>query len=112
MVKSKVYKRSLPLQTRYLMITVKGVQFVEKWYQAESIPADLAKLYQLTLKLTWMRGVMPFNLATRIYYGKKPIELAKSRGYVKITRRYNRLSEDVKMRIREIIGEAPRQIYA
>ena len=112
MVKSKLYKWTLPLQTRYLMITVKGIQFVEKWYQAENIPADLAKIYQLILKLTWMRGVMPFNLATRIYYGKKPIEQARSRGYVKITGRFNRLSEGVKKRIREIIGEAPRQIYA
>ena len=94
------------------MLTMKGIEFAEKWYYAEHVPADLTKLYQLLLKLIWMKGVMEAGLAQRLGFSPLCIGRAVSAGYVKATRTPASAKDDVQKKIAEIIGEAPRRIYA
>jgi hypothetical protein len=98
--------------TRYLVITLKGLRFAEKWYPVEHIPPHIARLYQLLLKLIRVRGVMAVSLAKRMGYGEKVIDQALSTGCVEIWGRPSSLPESVRDKILEMIGEAPREVYA
>lgn len=98
-------------RARCLVITMKGVEFAEKWYTAERIPSRLKRLYLLLIRLIWIKGAVTVNVARRLY-GKEVLELASSRGYVNIYDRLRRPPEDVQNRIVEMIGDAPREIYA
>ena len=97
---------------QYLMITMKGIEFVEKWHMAERLPSRITKLYQLFLRLIWMRGIMPVDLARWLGYGKEVLEQAISSSYVEMIERPSELPEEVQNKIEEMIGKAPREIYA
>ncbi|MCW4037871.1 MAG: hypothetical protein NWF13_03950 [Candidatus Bathyarchaeota archaeon] len=97
---------------RYLVITLKGLRFAEKWYPVEHVPSHIARLYQLLLKLIRVRGVMAVNPAKRMGYGENVIDQALSTGCIEIWGRPSRLPESVRDKILELIGEAPREIYA
>ena len=68
---------------RYIMITLKGIEFAEKGHAARQIPPRLTRLYQLLLRLIWMRGTMPVA-AMRLEYKDSVVNLASSRDYVKV----------------------------
>jgi len=91
---------------------MKGIEFVERWYHAVHVPAELTKLYQLLLKLIWMKGVMEARLAQKLGFSALCIGLAESNDYVKITRIPVRPPEEVQRKIADMIGKAPRWIYA
>jgi len=97
---------------RYLVITLKGVRFAERWYHAAHVPPTIARLYQLLLKLIRSKGVVTIGFGRRIGYGGKVINQALSRGYVTIGSGPRMLSDRVRERIVEMIGEAPRDVYA
>jgi len=97
---------------QYLMITMKGIEFVEKWHTAERLPSRITKLYQLFLRLIWMRGIMPVDLARWLGYSEEVLEQATSSRYVEMIERPNELPEEVQNKIEAMIGEAPREIYA
>lgn len=94
------------------MITMKGFVFAERWYCAEHIPTHIVRLYQLLLKLIRMKGIMALGLAKRMGYGEKVIDQALSSGYVEVVGRPSGLPDSVRDKIVEMIGEAPREIYA
>jgi hypothetical protein len=91
---------------------MKGVQFVEKWYTAVHIPSHLTRLYQLLLRLIWMKGTMTTSHAQRKGYNNDVVKLAGSKRYVEIGNRPHNPSEAIQNKIITIIGKAPRWIYA
>jgi hypothetical protein len=96
---------------RYVVITLKGIEFAEKWYAVRQIPPRLTRLYQLLLGLIWMRGTGTVP-AKQVEDETSVISVASSRGYVKIYERHVRPSETIQQKTLEMIGEAPRWIYA
>jgi hypothetical protein len=99
-------------QTRYLVVTMKGAEFVEKQYTAEHIPSHLTRLYQLLLHLIWMRGTTTTTQAQRVGYSHTVLTRAISNGYVEVFNQPIRPSETIHSKISAMIGEAPRWIYA
>jgi hypothetical protein len=99
-------------RARYLVITMKGLQFIERWHTADHIPPQLTKLYQLLIKLFRMKGTMTTNLAKRLGYNKEILNLADAEGYVKIEHSFTRPSKSIQNTIATMIGEAPKWIYA
>lgn len=97
---------------RYLVITMKGIEFVEKLYTAEHIPSNLTRLYQLLLKLIRMKGTMTINFARRLNYIREVLKLATKKGYVKVNNRPIKSSGAVHNKIVKMIGKVPRWIYA
>ena len=97
---------------RYVVITLEGARFIEKWYLSEHIPFHLTRLYQFLLGLIWMRGTMTTDQAQRLGYNAKLVQLASSNGYVKIHNTPQRPSIAIQNKIIVMIGEAPRRIYA
>lgn len=85
-------------RSQYLMLTMKGIEFADKWYYAEHVPANLTKLYQLRLELIWMKGVMEAGLAQRLGFSSLCIGRAVSPGYVKATRTPANPKDDVQKR--------------
>jgi hypothetical protein len=100
------------LRQRYLVVTMKGIAFVEEWYMAEHIPSNLTRVYQLLLKLIQMKGTMTTNLTNRLGYTDEVLKLATSRDYVTVNNRPTKPSGAVHNKISKMIGEAPRDIYA
>jgi hypothetical protein len=98
-------------QRRYVVITVKGVEFAEHWYAARRIPPHMSKLYQLLLGLIWMRGIItvPARLVNR---QDSVVNQARLQGYVTIEERPHWIPTAVQHRIGAMIGDAPRWIYA
>jgi len=94
------------------VLTMKGIEFAEKWHYAEHVPANLTKIYQLLLKLIWMKGVMETELAQRLGFSPVCIGRAVSAGYAKVISTPVSPKDDVQKKIAEILGEAPRRIYA
>ena len=99
-------------RARYPVITMKGIQFIERWYTAEHIPPQQMRLYQFLLRLIWMKGTMTTNLARRLGRNKEILKLASSRGYMKGENKLIRPSRAIQDKIGAMIGEAPRWIYA
>jgi hypothetical protein len=91
---------------------MKGLKFVEKWYTADHIPPQLTRLYQLLLRLIWMKGTMTTNLTRRFGYNKEILKLAGSMDYVKIKNSLILPAEAIQKKIVTMIGEAPRWVYA
>ena len=92
---------------RYVVITLKGIEFAEKWYAAQEISPRVTRLYQLLLGLIWMRGTMTVSVK-QVGHEDSVVNRARLRGYVIIDERPRRIPEDVQHKI----GEAPRWIYA
>lgn len=87
-----------------LAITMKGFGFMERWYHAEHIPTHIVRLYQLLLKLIWMKGIMVVSYAQRLSYDSKVVNQALSKEYVEIVERPSglpsarALGEDISMK--------------
>jgi len=115
MVRIRVYapERDRALrQTRYLAVTMKGTEFVEKRYTTEHVPPHLTRLYQFLLHLIWMRGTTTTTHAQRGSYSHTVLTRAISNGYVEVFNQPIRPSETIHNKISAMIGEAPRWIYA
>jgi hypothetical protein len=93
------------------VITLKGIEFAEKWYTAQEIPPHVTRLYRLLLGLIWMRGTMTVP-ARQVDHEDSVVNLDRSRGYVNIDERPHRIPEEVQHKIGAMIGKAPRWIYA
>lgn len=114
-----MFRESLPPRmnwalhgAQYLVMTMKGVEFAEEWYNAGHIPPQIARLYLLLLKLIWMKGVMAVSHIQRLGYSSRTVNKAISEGYVEIMEKPIEPLEDVRKRIENMMGEAPGEIYA
>ncbi len=96
---------------RYVVITLKGIQFAKQWYAARRIPPRVTRLYQLLLGLIWMKGIMTVP-AKQVNQKNSVVNRARVRGYVIIDEKPRRIPEAIKHEIGVIIGKAPRWIYA
>jgi hypothetical protein len=97
---------------RYLVITMKGLRFAGSWYRAEHVPPHIANLYQLLPTLSRSKGVLATSFVRKMGRGGKAMKKALSRSYVKIVSRLRMLSDSVQDTMPEMMGEAPRWIYA
>ena len=99
-------------RAQYLEITIKGLKFVEKWYTTKHIPSNLTRLYQLLLKLIWMKGTITTSYAQRLGYNNNVLKLAISRDYVETHKKSIKPPVTIQNKIHEMIGEAPGWFYA
>lgn len=112
MIQREVRKPIRPFTSRYLVITMEGVRFAEKWCDTQSIPVDKMRLFQSAIKLISTKGVMPMFFAKRWGYNEKLLEQASSKGYVEITGRLKGVSNEVQHKVLDIMSEATREVYA
>jgi len=94
------------------VITIKGIKFTKEWYYRAHIHLPIARLYQLLLRLIWMRGIIVLHHPLRLTKWGKIMNQALSEGYVKIVEKTHLSSEGIRERIKQMIGDAPRDIYA
>lgn len=95
----------------YLVLKIKGLRFLETWFGApKCVPPNLTKLYQLTLHMVTMKGVMPTYLAHRTGYTGKLINEAVRKGYLELSFVPKKPSEEALRKIKEIIGKPPREM--
>lgn|GEM_PF-1287247 len=96
----------------YLVLTKKGFEFVEKWFHTEGrIPPHLARLYQLLLQLVSFRGIMSIRLALKSGYHRRIINEVVSNEYAVLTQTPRNPPKEVQRRIKEMVGEPPKEIY-
>lgn len=96
----------------YLVLTEKGVEFVEKWFHTERrVPPHLTKLYQLLLRMVSFGGVISMQLALRSGYDQRVISEAVSQEYVVLTQMARKPTKEVQRRIIKMVGEPPKEIY-
>ena len=70
-------------QKQYLVLEVKGLEFVETWFAtSKCVPPSLTRLYLLLLLMVTMNGTIPVYLALRSGYTSKLIGEAVSKGLV------------------------------
>ncbi|MDQ1280645.1 MAG: hypothetical protein QG670_1908 [Thermoproteota archaeon] len=100
------------LENMYVIITMEGIKFVENCFTAEQVPTDETRMYQLLLKIIHAKGILPINEVETMGYDRAFLEYALSRGYIEITTRLVKISEEVQSKIAEIIGKAPKTFYA
>jgi len=94
------------------VLTEKGVEFVEKWFHTEeSVPPHLTKLYQLLLRVISFGGVISMRLALRSGYDRRVISEAVSKEYTVLTQTPRKPPKEVQRRIKEMVGEPPKEIY-
>jgi len=106
MVTIKMSKRS-----QYLVLKVKGLSFLETWFGAPGcVPPNLTKLYQLTLHMVTMKGMMPTYSALRAGYTIRLINEAVRKGYIELSPAPKKPSEEALRKIKEIIGKPPREM--
>ncbi len=99
-------------QKQYLVLDVKGLEFVETWFgTSKCVPPSLTRLYQLLLHMVTMNGMVPVYLVLGSGYTSKLIGQAVSKGFVELSLVPRRPSEEVLQSIREIIGKPPREMF-
>jgi hypothetical protein len=104
-------RTSFIYQRKYLVLTVKGLEFLDTWFGTlKCIPPNLTKLYQLLLHMVTMKGTVPVYLALRLGYTGQLIGEAVRKEYVELSLGPKKPSEDVLKRIREIVGKPSREM--
>lgn len=99
-------------QKQYLVLEVKGLEFVETWFGTpKCVPPSLTRLYQLLLHMVTMNGTVPVYMALKLEYTSRLISEAVSKGFVELSLVPRRPSEEVLRCIREIIGKPPREMF-
>jgi len=112
MVKDKVRLGIVPFRKLYLILTDKGVDFVEKWYKSnERIPPSLAKLYQLLLQTATLEGIINVWVATKLGFSADVINRAVSDGYLVLSSTPRKPDEIVLKRIKNMFSKPRREIY-
>lgn len=113
MGKLRVNLTVAPLRKLYLVLTSKGLDFVDKWFEStEHIPSNYTKIYQLLLRTARLNGVINMGVAIRLGYGKETINKAVSNAYLKLSPRPRKPSNPVLRRIKKMHGKPPKEIYA
>jgi len=113
MAKRRVKLTVAPLRNLYLILTSKGLDFVDRWFKSnEHIPSSLTKLYQLLLQTARLNGVVNMWMTIRLGYSKDVISKAISLEYLKLSPRPRKPNNEVLRRMKEIHGKAPKEIYA
>lgn len=103
MVTVAVSKRS-----QYLVLKIKGLKFLETWFGApKCVPPNLTKLYQLTLHMVTMKGMMSTYSALKTGYTIRLINEAVRKGYIELSSVPKKPSREVFRKIKEIIGKPP-----
>ncbi len=97
---------------QYFVITLKRIKFTKEWYYRFHIHPPIARLYQLLLRFIWLRGIMVLHHPLRSTKWGKNMNPTLSKGYVKIVEKTHLSSEEIRERIEQMIGKAPRDIYA
>ena len=111
LVKGRIRITFIPSHKYYLVLTVKGLDFVNKWFSSnEHIPANLTKLYQILLRIARLDGVVDMLLAIRLGYGKDIINKAISNKYLEISHT-RKASVEVNKFIKAMYGKPPETIY-
>ena len=101
-----------PTRKLFLVVTVKGLDFVDEWFgSGERVPVNLTRLYQFLLQTIQIGGVMSMWTAFRLGYSRDVVNKALSNAYVELTRFSKKPEGEVFRRIKEIVGEPPREIY-
>ena len=109
---AKKARRLILIRPGFLVLTAKGLEFVETWFGASGrVPPHLTKLYQLLLQTVSMGGVISLQVALKMGYSRKVIREATSRGYVELTSISRRPEKGVLRRIKEMVGQPPKEIY-
>jgi hypothetical protein len=91
-----------------LVLQVKGVEFVEKWFGAqECVPPNLIRPYQLLLNMVTMKGTAPMRLALKLGFSSKLISKMVSEGLIKVSLMPKKPPKEVRTRIAQIIGKPP-----
>ena len=93
------------------MVTIKGIKFAHEWYFKAYIPPHVVGLYQLILRLIWMRGIIVLHHSLKSTQWGEIMNQALSEGYVKIVENSYIFSEKIRDIIEQMIGKAPREIY-
>ena len=97
---------------RFLVLTSRGLEFVTGWFGTSGrVPSPVTTLYQLLLRIVSMGGVMSLQLAYRVGYRINVIEKAVSNDYVELNPVSKRLEKKVLKRIKNMVGEPPRELY-
>ena len=103
--------RRLPRRSGFLVLKVEGLDFLETWFGAQKpVPHHLTRIYQLLLHVVAMKGMIPVLVALRTGYTGRVIADAVKRGYVEVSFVPKKASEEVRARIREMIGKPPREM--
>lgn len=97
---------------RYLVSTLEGLRFAERWCHAAYAPPPIVRLYQLLLNLIRSKEALIIGFGRRIGYGREVIDQALSSSYIKILSRPRMVSDSVRDWIIGRIGEVPRDGYA
>ena len=106
-------RRALNRQRRYLVLREKGLEFIETWFGApKCVPPNLTKMYQLLLHMVTMKGTIPMYLAFKLGYSEAVVNEAVKRKYVELSLVPKKPPKSVLKRIRDIIGEPPREMFA
>lgn len=112
MDKRRVKLEIIPSRKLYLILTVKGLDFVNEWYKSNRhIPSNLTKLYQLLLRTARLNGVINMWVALRLGYSREVINRAISKAYLKLSPSPIRPSDETIRRIKEVFSKPPREIY-
>lgn len=113
MAKRRVELTVVPFRKLYLILTIKGLDFVDDWFNSnEHIPSSLTELYQLLLRIARLNGVINMWIAMRLGFSKDVINKAISNAYLVLSRRPRNRSNEVLRRIKEMHGKPPEEIYA
>jgi len=112
MVKDRVRLRIVPLRKFYLILTVRGIDFVEEWYKSnEHIPPSLTKLYQLLLRTATLEGIINVWIATKLGFSADVINRAVSNRYLVLSSTPKKPDKIVLKRIKNMFSRPRREIY-
>lgn len=100
----------VPRRDRYVVVTIRGLEFLERWFHASRIPSRLAGIYQLLLRLTWSGGKLKAVLAIKLWRSEVLTEALKN-GYVRLVRKTDGLPLEVQKKISNIIGQSRGDYY-
>lgn len=108
---TRISRRAGMRKGLFLILTNSGVGFVKKWYKKKSrIPSGITRLYQLLLKTVMMGGAMTVTDAKRARYTSNTIRIALAKKLLRL-KQTSEIPIEVRRQIKELIGNAPKQIY-
>lgn len=94
------------------MITIKGIKITIELHYKTKVYSVIAGLYQLFLGLIWTSGIIVPHQSMKLKECGKIINKALSEDYMKIIEKPDISSDEIRKRIEQTIGDAPRDIYA
>jgi len=101
--------RRLP-RNRFIVLTIKGLEFVESLFHAPKIPSKLARTYQMLLQLIWTGGRLKVDIASRLW-NRDVLTDALRDGYIRLTQNTEELPFELQERISEMVGRPSGEYY-